>query len=362
MNNTESRFINDVKEVINKRESIHKSCEPMLKTGDYSIETYNRIEKSLIENAKQQIYYSYEIARSGEKKPGVDETGIVPGSECLRPVPNVFIRSGLFSIDYKNSNQNYCLEKINCQHPFEIIFSGQRLSQKDLDVWLSLIYMAGGTIFGDIIDFCIGDLLDACGRSRSGASINAIIESLYRLSGSEIQVSELSNNKSHDKKMIFEGTLIKRFFVEKRENKHKRFYVILDHNLKYLYKYNSFTMLNWNERKKLGKPLAQWLHSFYSSHAQVYDLSINYIYGLCGSKTAHDWKFQQILESSLTELNSEIKNFSYEIQKIKGLDEKVKSVPVRKRLIKVLKESSEAQKRHLFIKEMKGKKSDNGNE
>ena len=62
-----------------------------------------------------------------------------------------------------------------------------------------------------------------------------------------------------------------------------------------------YSKIQWEERSKL-KPLAKWLHAFYSSHAEPEPIHIKKIMQLSGSKTKSFKHFKSNLKSSLKEL------------------------------------------------------------
>ena len=67
-----------------------------------------------------------------------------------------------------------------------------------------------------------------------------------------------------------------------------------------------------------GKPLAQWLHGFYASHAQPFPMSIAKLHDLSGSEAGELWKFAQTLRKSLDHLvevhQQHFQSFSYDIK------------------------------------------------
>ena len=86
-----------------------------------------------------------------------------------------------------------------------------------------------------------------------------------------------------------------------------------------LFATDQFTQIDWNIRQTLdGKPLAQWLHGFYASHAQPLPISIAKLHTLSGSEAGELWKFTQTLRKNLDHLvdahQQHCQSFSYEIK------------------------------------------------
>lgn len=80
-----------------------------------------------------------------------------------------------------------------------------------------------------------------------------------------------------------------------------------------------------------GKPLALWLHGFYSSHAKPYAVKVETLHTLSGSGTHQLWKFKQNLKAALIDLEG--------VTGIKGI--------IEGDLVAVERLPSPAQQRHL---------------
>jgi hypothetical protein len=66
-----------------------------------------------------------------------------------------------------------------------------------------------------------------------------------------------------------------------------------------------WTAVDWEQRRKLKrKPLALWLHGFFSSHAEPFPMSVEHYRILSGSQTKEKWKFKQNLKTALEELKT----------------------------------------------------------
>ena len=88
--------------------------------------------------------------------------------------------------------------------------------------------------------------------------------------------------------------------------------------LRALFSPDQFTQIEWAVRNDLhGKPLAQWLHGFYASHAKPYPVKVETLHKLCGSEATLLSDFKKDLRRNLdavamaAEANGE--GFVYEI-------------------------------------------------
>ena len=113
----------------------------------------------------------------------------------------------------------------------------------------------------------------------------------------------------------------------------------LDPRLSPLFAADQFTQIEWAVRRDLdGKPLAQWLHGFYSSHAQPLPLRIETLHRLCGSEACVMSDFAKTLRAALNDVSKACaahgQSFSYEIRDGVVCVEKSPSLPQRRHLAK----------------------------
>ena len=116
--------------------------------------------------------------------------------------------------------------------------------------------------------------------------------------------------------------------------------------LRPLFAADQFTQVEWAVRHKLdGKPLAQWLHGFYASHAAPFPLKIETLHRLCGSEAGEMWKFAQTLRKALDD-----------VAEASAAHGEGFSSDIRGDLVHVEKKAQGAQRRHLAKKASKPRK------
>lgn len=116
--------------------------------------------------------------------------------------------------------------------------------------------------------------------------------------------------------------------------------LILNPKLRALFAADQFTQVDWSVRHALdGKPLAQWLHGYYASHAKPYPINVATLLKLSGSENTDPSSGRQTLRKALDALadasEASGQPFSHEI---------------RGDLVHVQKLASGTQRRHLAKK------------
>jgi hypothetical protein len=78
-----------------------------------------------------------------------------------------------------------------------------------------------------------------------------------------------------------------------------------------LYGADGWTQIEWAQRWALRRqPLAQWLHGFYSTHAEPYPYKVETLRRLAGSENEHLYSFRQELRSAMSKV-AEITGWSW---------------------------------------------------
>ena len=249
--------------------------------------------------------------------------------EAVRAVPNGMLRSALFGAIRRGARRYLRRERIAALEGIEIFYTGERLDQGDLDVWEMILHLARLQGLGNECRTTAYQLLKALGKTDSGKNREILDLRLSRMkaTGVDVQINRYG----------YEGSLIDEVY---RDKETREYVFRINPKLRTLFEGDQFTLIDWAIRRELdGKPLAQWLHGFYASHAKPYPASVAKLHELTGSEAGELWKFAQTLRKNLNELvkASEIHGqpFSYEI---------------RDDLVHVEKQASRAQRRYLAKK------------
>lgn len=246
--------------------------------------------------------------------------------DAVRAVPNGMLRSALFGAIRRGSRRYMERARIAALEGIEIFYTGQRLDQGDLDVWETILHLARLQELGNECRVTAYQLLKALGKTDSGKNRDILDIRLSRMkaTGVDVQVGRYG----------YEGSLIDEVY---RDKETMEYVFRLNVKLRALFEPDQFTQIDWAIRHTLdGKPLAQWLHGFYASHAKPYPVSVAKLRELSGSEAGDLWKFRQTARAALDDLADACKinsqPFRYEI---------------RDDIVHIEKEPSSTQSRHL---------------
>lgn len=209
--------------------------------------------------------------------------------EPTRGVPNVALRSALFGAIAKGKRRYVEREQLAALGDIQILYTGQRLDQGDLDAYQSVLHAARHQAMGEQCRVTSYALLKLMGKTDSGKNRATLHNRLTRLRANAVEIK-------HGRYNYIGGLINEAFRCEKTQE----WVIVLTPKLRVLFAADEFTHIEWAVRHALdGQPLAQWLHGFYASHAKPYPMKIETLHRLCGSETADLWKFAQTLRKAL---------------------------------------------------------------
>jgi hypothetical protein len=213
--------------------------------------------------------------------------------EATRGVPNGVLRSALFGAIKKGPRCYMEETRIASLEGIQIKYTGQRLDQGDLDVWECVLHIARLQEMGQQCRFRAYSMLQMLGMTDSGKNNKTLHNRLLRLQTNTVEVDQ--------GRFTYMGSLIDEAV---RDKVTKEYVVVLNAKLRPLFGADQFTQVDWNVRNALkSKPLAQWLHGFYSSHAKPFPLKVATLLELSGSENKDPYSARQNLEKSLDALD-----------------------------------------------------------
>ncbi|HEX3000738.1 MAG TPA: plasmid replication initiator TrfA [Armatimonadota bacterium] len=214
--------------------------------------------------------------------------------EAVRGTPNAFLRSALFAAIQGKERRYMERETLGSYDGLTLRFTGQQLDQSHLDVWEQIVHLARLHPLGELCHFKAHAFLKAIGRKSGKSDYDALDCDIEHLRACAVVIKHGGRE--------YVGGLVQNAWRDKETGEYK---VILDPQITRLFYSTEWTGIEWEARLKLkGKPLALWLHGFYSTHAKPYPIKVETLHKLCGSTTKEVWKFKQNLKAALDALCS----------------------------------------------------------
>jgi hypothetical protein len=214
--------------------------------------------------------------------------------EPVRGAPNSFLRSALFAAIQGKTRRWMKKELLATMRGVAVSFTGQQLDQSDLDVWEQAVQLSRHHPLGHICHFRANAFLTALGRRNGKTDYEWLHSAITRLIACAVEIRSGSR--------VFTGSVLSSCVRDEASGIYK---LTLDPQTVNLYRSTDWTAIQWQERQALiGKPLALWLHGFYSSHAEPYPMKVETLKKLSGSGTKRLAKFKENLKAALTDLEA----------------------------------------------------------
>lgn len=226
--------------------------------------------------------------------------GLPEWPEKARGIPNGALRSSLFGAVRKGPRKFLKRTKLQSVNGLTIVFNGPRLSQSDLDVWEHCLHLARINGTGCQIRFTGYSFLKAIGRNTGKSDREWLKGVLLDLASSVVEIS--------DGKRAYFGPLIHHGI---RDEETMQFVIEINPRVALLYGADGWTQIEWAQRWALRRqPLAQWLHGFYSTHAEPFPYKVETLRRLAGSENEHLFSFRQELRVAMTKV-AEVTGWSW---------------------------------------------------
>ena len=251
-----------------------------------------RIKQPIEDMAATELAKLSEVAPAQESKEVSDCVQLPLWPEPVRATPNSFLRSALFAAIQGKDRKHMKKQVLATMKGVEIRFTGIQLDQSDLDVWEQAVHLARREALGNVCYFRANSFLKAVGRSNGKADYVWLNDSITRLVACAVEIR--SNTK------VFTGSLLSSCLRDEATGAYK---LTLDPAMIALYGPNDWTSIQMQERMALKrKPLALWLHGFYSTHAIPYPLKVNTLRELSGSGNKNNRDFKRKLKLAFEDL------------------------------------------------------------
>ena len=215
--------------------------------------------------------------------------------EELRTCPSCVLRSALFGVVRRGRRQYLQNQIVAAWADTTIRYTGIRLDQADLDVWLTALHLSREQGFGARVVCSERAFLRALGRATK--NVEWLRSSLERLSACVVKITR--------QRRTYWGSLIEKGC---RDEATGEFVIVLNPELAKLFEDESFTWLELEIRRSLGLDLAKWLHGYIASHQATpgnpHRIGLERLRELCGSETGELWRFRQQVREAMPALQA----------------------------------------------------------
>jgi len=226
-----------------------------------------------------------------EKRSAAKEVKLPGWPDNKRGTPNSFLRSALFSAVQSKDRADLKGAVMASQGGITIKYTGEQLNQEDLTLWETMVHLCKESPLGNICQFTAYEILKALQLGTRADDYERLHIGIVRLIACAVEIEQ--GRKKYIGSLLIDAAL--------ESEPEIRYRVQLNRSLIRLYVEN--TWVDFGQRLQLrSKPLAQFLHGYYSSHKTPYPVTVAFLHGLSGSKTKALWKFKQSLSAALDEL------------------------------------------------------------
>ena len=208
--------------------------------------------------------------------------------ESVRAVPNGFLRSALFGVVKRGVRADLKRQSLAVVNGTEILYTGERLDQGDLDVWAQCLHIARTHDLGLRVQFGAREFLRAIDRKGDGHSIEWLKRSMSRLMECTVWIK--------DGKRMYSGHMLE---FAGWDDATGQFVIKIDPSAASLYGTDSWTGIELSQRQELRGDLARWLHAFYATHAHPFAYKVETLHSLCGSERGRIRDFRGDLRGCL---------------------------------------------------------------
>jgi hypothetical protein len=177
--------------------------------------------------------------------------------EDKRGTPNCFLRSALFSAIYGNAERKYLKNALLAvQGDVSINYTGEQLSQSDLDVVMAALHLARLHPLGHVCQFRGYAFLKILGRSDSKPNYLWLNATFDRLIACLVRIRL--------RQQVFTGSILSSCTRDEANDIYK---LVFDPDFVKLFGRSDWTAVDWNTRQRLTRsPLAQWIYDYAVSH------------------------------------------------------------------------------------------------
>ena len=215
----------------------------------------------------------------------------------LRTCPSCVLRSALFGVVQRGRRKALEGAILATWEGVTLRYTGWRLDQADLDVWLAALHLAREHNLGVRVPVTINEMLRTMGRSTAGSFHEWFKSAIRRLTACAVEIT--AGRKT------FGGPLIEGFERNEATGEHVLY---LSPRLAELFEDDNYTRIDWEIRLDLGMDLAKWLHGYIASHRATeknpHRIGLERLRDLCGSDYERLRDFRDDVRKAMAQLQA----------------------------------------------------------
>ena len=230
---------------------------------------------------------------SAEKRDKIVGLPIIPAT--ARAVVNEIASSALFAAIQGKDRKLVKDMPVAARGETQMFFTGELLNQDDHDVFMQLVYLASVEPLGAYVTVSAHSLLKALGRKTGGTAHQQLDAEIERLKNAGVKIKA--------DRYTYIGSLIH----DAIKNEISGHWIYrLNENLLSLYGASGYTLIDWEQRKRLkGKDLARWLQLEIARNAVPFPIKVETLRERCGSQAKELYHFRATLKAALETLKAE---------------------------------------------------------
>ena len=215
----------------------------------------------------------------------------------LRACPSCVLRSALFGVVRRGRRKALEGEILATWEGITIRYTGWRLDQADLDIWLAALHLAREYHLGVRVSVTINEMLRTIGRPTDGRSHDWFKSAIRRLTACAVEITR--------QRRTYWGSLIEKGC---RDEATGEFVIVLNPELAVLFEDDDYTRIEWEIRRGLGMDLAKWLHGYIASHQATprnpHRIGLERLRALCGSDYERLRDFRDDVRKAMDQLQA----------------------------------------------------------
>ena len=215
----------------------------------------------------------------------------------LRTCPSCVLRSALFGVVQRGRRKALERAILATWEGVTLRYTGWRLDQADLDVWLAALHLAREHHLGVRVLVTVNEMLRTMGRCTGKHDHEWFKGAVARLTACAVEIT--AGRKT------FGGPLIEGFERDEVTGEHVLY---LSPRLADLFEDGDYTRIDWEIRRGLGMDLAKWLHGYIASHRATtqnpHRLGLERLQALCGSDYGRLRDFRDDLRKAMAQLQA----------------------------------------------------------